>query len=57
LKKWNWPYYYVAEDDAVREDIPGHFRIAIGGKVEMKSKKAELGGEAPVVAVFSPMPD
>ena len=40
------------EDDAVREDIPGHFRIAIGGNVEAKMERLELGATAPIVPMY-----
>lgn len=52
LARWNWPYCKVAEDDAVREDTPGHFRIAIGGKMEAKAIHVEVGARAPIVPMY-----
>lgn len=45
-----WPTYEIGETDAVTEETPPHFRIAVGGVVRFTKLNVEVGANSPIVS-------
>jgi hypothetical protein len=48
LSEWNWNGHDIPESEAVTETVPGHFRMSIGGDVQVDWKDVSAGCDIPV---------
>ena len=56
MREWHWAEYLILENDAVSEEVPSHFKVAVGGKAKMTWGTADAFGRGLPASGFVPLP-
>jgi hypothetical protein len=51
--EWNWPEFWFKEHEAVKDEIPSHFRIAIGGNMIREEIKGGISVDVPALPGYT----